>query len=160
MNELSERVEQLAAYCLEREQKVALVESCTGGLMAAHCTSLQGSSAWFDRAWLAYSNEAKHEMLDIPLQLMVEYGAVSLAVAESMARAGLLKSVAGTALAMSGIAGPGGGSPEKPVGTVCFAVAQHQKGVISEQKTFAGNRQDVRQQAVLHALKMLIEALK
>ena len=158
--ETQQRVEQLAASCIERGVNVCLAESCTGGLLAAHCTSLAGSSAWFDRAWLAYSNEAKHEMLGVPVALMVEHGAVSLPVAEHMALACLNRSSASLSLAMTGVAGPAGGSIEKPVGTVCFAVAQGDKGVISVQKLFAGSRHEIRQQAVLQALKILIETLE
>ena len=104
--------------------------------------------------------EAKEQMLDVPVQLMIEQGAVSIEVVEAMALARLDKSLADVSLSISGVAGPGGGSTGKPVGTVCFAVAQRQKGVISVQKLFAGNRQEIRQQAVLHALAMLIDILE
>jgi nicotinamide-nucleotide amidase len=99
-------------------------------------------------------------MLGVPVALMIEHGAVSLSVAEHMALACLGRSTANLSLAMTGVAGPTGGSIDKPVGTVCFAVAQGDKGVISVQKLFAGNRQEIRQQAVLQALKILIEALE
>ena len=153
-------IEQLAASFIKKGYRLAVAESCTGGLLSAHCTSIAGSSAWFDRAWLPYSNDAKEQMLDVPVQLMIEQGAVSLAVTEAMALGCLEKSSANVSVAMSGVAGPGGGSVEKPVGTVCFAVAQTHKGVISVQKKFKGNRQDIRQLAVLQSLTMLITALQ
>lgn len=153
-------VQQLAAALLQRGYRLALAESCTGGLVAAHCTSLAGSSAWFERGWVTYSNTAKHEMLGVPNELLIEHGAVSLPVAERMASASLDRANADMAVSITGVAGPGGGSVEKPVGTVCFAVAQGQKDVISVQKLFAGDRQDIRQQAVLQALQMLLEALQ
>ena len=160
MSDADSLVRQLAGALIKNGCRLSVAESCTGGLLSAHCTSISGSSAWFDRAWLAYSNEAKQEMLDVPMYMLQEQGAVSLAVTEAMALACLEKSSADVSIAISGVAGPGGGSTGKPVGMVCFTVAQGNKGVISVQKLFKGNRQDIRQQAVLQSLAMLITALQ
>jgi nicotinamide-nucleotide amidase len=138
---------------------LACAESCTGGMIAAACTDLAGSSAWLERGFVTYSNEAKTEMLGVPSDLIAAHGAVSESVARAMASGALLHSRAQVALAVTGIAGPGGGSPEKPVGTVWFAWATPD-GVWSERQRFDGDRAAVRSATLLHSLQRLIALLQ
>jgi nicotinamide-nucleotide amidase len=142
---------------------VALAESCTGGLVAAALTEIAGSSAVVDRGYVTYSNASKIDMLGVPEDLIDTFGAVSVAVAWSMAQGALALSKADIAVAITGIAGPDGGSEQKPVGTVVFAVArrgQATEDAESEMKLFAGNlgRAEVRRQAALVALELLLPA--
>ena len=111
----------LAQQLLARHWMMATAESCTGGLIAAACTDLAGSSAWFERGLVTYSNEAKTELLGVPAELIAQHGAVSEAVARAMAAGALARSQAQVAVAVTGVAGPGGGSASKPVGTVWLA---------------------------------------
>ncbi len=133
-------------------------ESCTGGMIAARCTDLPGSSHWFERGFVTYSNSAKSELLGVPDALIEEHGAVSEPVARAMAKGALQNAHAQVSLAVTGIAGPGGGSKDKPVGTVWFAwlVAQH---ISSEQCVFEGDRLAVREATVRHALLGLLDRL-
>lgn len=140
---------------------VAVAESCTGGLVAAALTEIAGSSAVVDRGFVTYSNEAKHEMLGVSTDLIDTFGAVSVAVAWSMAQGALKHSRAQVAVAITGIAGPDGGSEQKPVGTVVFAKAERgedPEAVVAEQKVFADakTRAEVRLQAALVALELLL----
>lgn len=128
-------------------------ESCTGGWIAKLCTDLAGSSAWFERGFVTYSNEAKQEMLGVKAGTLVQYGAVSEAVVAEMAVGALRHSRAQVAVSVSGIAGPGGGTATKPVGMVCFGWAQADGTVHTETCQFAGDRDTVRQQAVVYALQ-------
>jgi len=148
--------------------KLATAESCTGGLIAAALTELAGSSRWFERGFVTYSNESKHELLGVRLDTLAEYGAVSEAVAAQMAEGALARSRAALALAVTGIAGPGGGSAAKPVGTVCFGWAVRREAdtvsdaagllqVVVETRCFAGDRQSVRLQTAFHALSRALE---
>lgn len=150
---------QLAALLLQRQLKLATAESCTGGMIAAACTDLAGSSEWFERGLVTYSNEAKHEMLGVPAALIATQGAVSEPVARAMAAGALQHSRAQVALAVTGIAGPGGGSTAKPVGTVWFAWALP-GGLTSEVQRFDGDRAAVRNATVQHALARLNALLK
>lgn len=136
----------------ERALTLAAAESCTGGWVAQVLTHTAGSSAWFDRGFVTYSNAAKTELLDVAAEILAEHGAVSRPTAEAMVGGVLRHSVADLALAITGIAGPGGGSPEKPVGTVCFAWGWRNRSIYSEIRHFAGDREHVRRQAVVHAL--------
>jgi nicotinamide-nucleotide amidase len=138
-----------------RQAMLVTAESCTGGWIAETVTAIAGSSAWFDRAWVTYSNQAKQDMLGVQTDTLIAWGAVSEAVAREMAVGALLRSGATHAIAVSGIAGPSGGSTEKPVGTVCFAWAD-ENGARSETCHFKGDREAVRRQAVVHALRELI----
>ncbi len=113
----------LGARLAARRALCVTAESCTGGLVAGAITDVAGSSAWFDRGFVTYSNEAKMELLGVPAATLAQHGAVSEAIARAMAEGALARSRASVAVAITGIAGPGGGSPEKPVGTVCFAWA-------------------------------------
>jgi nicotinamide-nucleotide amidase len=148
----------LAQQLLARHWMMATAESCTGGLIAAACTDLAGSSAWFERGLVTYSNEAKTELLGVPAELIAQHGAVSEAVARAMAAGALARSQAQVAVAVTGVAGPGGGSASKPVGTVWLAWATPQ-GLWSERQVFAGDRAAVRQATVDHALEQLVQHL-
>ncbi len=145
----------LVANLLTKKQwKLATAESCTGGMIAASCTDLAGSSDWFERGFVTYSNEAKTEQLGVDAGLIAQHGAVSEAVVRAMAEGALAHSRAQVAVAVTGIAGPTGGSAAKPVGTVWFGWATAQ-GVSSEMQCFAGDRAAVRAATVLHALRGL-----
>ena len=137
---------------------MATAESCTGGMIAAACTDLAGSSNWFDRGFVSYSNEAKTDMLGIDAGLIRRHGAVSEEVARAMVRGAVAHSRAQAAVAVTGVAGPSGGSAEKPVGTVWFAWATP-AGLVSEMRRFEGDRAAVRQATVHHALQGLLALL-
>ena len=137
---------------------MATAESCTGGLIAAACTDLAGSSQWFERGFVTYSNAAKTDMLGVDAALIEQHGAVSEAVARAMAQDALARSRAQAAVAVTGVAGPGGGSPHKPVGTVWFGWATP-AGVFSEDRHFSGDRASVRHATVAHAIGRLVELL-
>ena len=147
-------VQAVADTLLRRQWMLAAAESCTGGMVAAACTDLAGSSAWLERGFVTYSNAAKTQMLDVDAQMIATHGAVSEPVARAMAQGALLHSAAQVALAITGVAGPGGGSEAKPVGTVWFAFAGPW-GVHSEVQHFGGDRAALRQAAALHALLRL-----
>jgi nicotinamide-nucleotide amidase len=151
---LAAAVQALADTLLRRQWMLATAESCTGGMVAAACTDLAGSSAWLERGFVTYSNAAKTQMLSVDAQLIASHGAVSEPVARAMAQGALQHSAAQVALAITGVAGPGGGSAAKPVGTVWFAFAGPW-GVCSEVQHFGGERAAVRQAAALHALSRL-----
>jgi nicotinamide-nucleotide amidase len=137
---------------------MACAESCTGGLIAAACTDLAGSSNWFERGFVTYSNAAKTEMLGVDAPLIEQHGAVSEAVARAMAQGALRHSAAQVSLAVTGIAGPSGGTPDKPVGTVCFGWAID-GAMHAEVRVFGGDRSAVRAAAARHALQRLTELL-
>ena len=138
---------------------IATAESCTGGGVAEAITRIAGSSAWFDRGFVTYSNEAKRRMLGVKLRTLEAHGAVSEAVAREMARGALKKSGAGVAVAITGIAGPGGGSREKPVGLVWFAWAGGGGALVTHGQRFRGGREAVRRQSVRRGLEGLLELL-
>ena len=148
----------LAARLLAKGQMLATAESCTGGMIAAACTDLAGSSAWFERGFVSYSNEAKTELLGVPAALIAEHGAVSEPVVRAMAQGALLHSRAQVAVAVTGVAGPGGGSDSKPVGSVWFGWATP-AGVVTQLCRFEGDRQNVRLACVQHAMQRLAELL-
>ena len=152
--ELLQQVTELLAAARAKELKIATAESCTGGLISALLTDVAGSSDVFERGFVTYSNAAKTEMLGVDAQLIAAHGAVSEPVARAMAQGALQHSAAQVALAITGVAGPGGGSEAKPVGTVWFAFAGPW-GVHSEVQHFGGDRAAVRQAAALHALLRL-----
>ena len=151
---LAAAVRAVADTLLRRQWMLATAESCTGGMVAAACTDLAGSSAWLERGFVTYSNAAKTQMLGVDAQLITSHGAVSEPVARAMAQGALQHSAAQVALAITGVAGPGGGSEAKPVGTVWFAFAGPW-GVHSEVQHFGGDRAAVRRAAALHALLRL-----
>ncbi|WP_363260331.1 CinA family protein [Rhodoferax sp.] len=144
---------------LKNKLKLVTAESCTGGMIAAACTDLVGSSDWFERGFVTYSNDAKTELLDVPAQLLISEGAVSEAVARAMVRGALAHSHAQVAVAVTGVAGPTGGSPAKPVGTVWFGFAVPGQ-VITEMRHFDGDRAQVRAATVRHAFTRLAEMLR
>lgn len=139
-----------------RHLRVATAESCTGGLVAGAITSVAGSSEWFERGFVTYSNEAKREMLGVPHALIKTHGAVSEAVARAMAEGALARSAAECAAAVTGVAGPGGGSATKPVGMVCFGFALRGRETRVETRRFAGDRAAVRAASVEEALSGLL----
>lgn len=152
---------QLGQALQARGWQLALAESCTGGMVAEAVTAIAGSSVWFDRGFVTYSNAAKMDMLAVSASLIDAHGAVSEAVAEAMARGALSHSLAQISGAITGVAGPGGGTPLKPVGMVCFAWAVHAPAgspvkVLVETRHFAGDRALVRQQAASTLLAGLL----
>jgi len=157
MPELLQLAEQLGAALLCRDWKVAVAESCTGGWVAKVLTDLPGSSQWFDRGFVTYSNAAKQDMLGVSALTLDSSGAVSEATVREMTAGVLQHSAAELALAISGIAGPGGAVPGKPVGTVCFAWSVQGGELQAETLLFAGDREAVRRQSVAHALLRLID---
>ena len=149
---------QLADALTQRGWMLATAESCTGGLIAAACTDLPGSSAWFDRGFVTYSNAAKTQMLGVPESLIAQHGAVSEAVVLAMANGAVAQSAAQVSISVSGVAGPSGGSPAKPVGLVWlgFSIQGHTH---SQCLRLAGDRATIRQQAVYSALTHCYELL-
>lgn len=144
---------QLAELLKREGQMLTLAESCTGGWVAKVCTDLAGSSSWFERGFVTYTNESKQELLGVSGETLERHGAVSEQTVAEMAMGALVRSHAQLAVAISGIAGPGGGSEQKPVGTVCFAWARSGVGAVAERMCFEGDREQVRRQAVAHALQ-------
>lgn len=138
--------------------KLVTAESCTGGWAAQVVTSVAGSSAWFERGFVTYSNEAKRELLGVQETTLRAHGAVSEETAREMAQGALRRGKGTVSLAVTGVAGPGGGSPGKPVGTVCFAWASA-RSVRSETQQFSGDRESVRRQSVVRALEGLLQHL-
>lgn len=151
-------VETLASELKSRGLMMATAESCTGGLIAGACTELSGSSDWFERGFVTYSNVAKVELLGVPAELIDTHGAVSEPVARAMAAGAVAHSKAQLAVSVTGVAGPTGGTTEKPVGTVWFGWATPQ-GVFTEHQRFDGDRAAVRQATVSHALAGLLARL-
>ena len=150
--------QQVADLLQQKRLMLATAESCTGGLIAAACTDLAGSSVWFERGFVSYSNAAKTELLGVPADLIEAHGAVSEPVARAMVEGALRHSRAQVAVAVTGVAGPGGGSPGKPVGTVWFGWATPD-GVVTDKRCFDGDRQHVREATVQHALMRLKQLL-
>jgi len=149
----------IGACLKKRKLKLATAESCTGGWIAQAVTSVSGSSGWFDRGFVTYSNEAKSELLGVRASTLSRHGAVSAQTAKEMAAGALRRSRAQVAIAVTGIAGPGGGTRAKPVGMVCFAWAGKKGGAQSAVRRFAGGRESVRRQSVVVALRGLLERL-
>ncbi len=150
---------ELASALLLGQQKICAAESCTGGLIAKALTDLAGSSDWFERGFVTYSNEAKSEMLAVPASLIEDYGAVSEAVATAMASGALRHSRADFSVAVTGVAGPGGGSDDKPVGTVWIAVASSEQ-MIAKRYQFEGDRQAVRGATMQTAIELLLDLVE
>lgn len=156
-------VEQIAECLIKNNKRLAVAESCTGGWVAKVLTDMAGCSAWFDRGFVTYTNESKHEMLGVTESSLNTHGAVSETTVIEMALGALKMSHADYSLSISGIAGPGGGSTEKPVGLVWFSWAEKKDGkqhtLSSEQHVFDGDRDSVRRQAVMYTLKSLLKYL-
>jgi nicotinamide-nucleotide amidase len=155
MDELARRV---GERLQQAKATLATAESCTGGWAAQVVTSVAGSSAWFDRGFITYSNAAKEELLGVRAETLRRHGAVSEETAREMARGALERSRASIALSITGVAGPSGGTEEKPVGTVCFAWARGQK-LESATQHLAGDRESVRRQSVILALEGVLRTL-
>jgi nicotinamide-nucleotide amidase len=149
----------VGAALLERKSMLACAESCTGGWVSEVVTATAGSSQWFERGFVTYSNAAKQELLGVKADTLRQDGAVSEAVVREMAAGALRRSHAQAALAISGVAGPSGGSPGKPVGTVCFAWVLQGREPTAETLHFSGDREAVRKQSVIHALQGLLRML-
>lgn len=156
MNALAEK---LGARLKARKQKLVTAESCTGGWAAQAVTAVAGSSNWFERGFVTYSNAAKEEMLGVRHATLEKHGAVSEQTAREMALGALKHSRGTIALAITGIAGPSGGSAAKPVGTVCFAWARKGHDASAETRHFSGGRDAVRRQSVEHALGRVLQLL-
>ncbi len=152
------QVEQLAQRLGERAMMLSTAESCTGGWLAKVCTDLPGSSRWFERGFVTYTNESKQEMLGVSAATLQAHGAVSEQTVAEMAAGALAHSRAQISVAISGIAGPGGGTLDKPVGTVCFGWSRDGT-TKTERRVFSGDRESVRAQAVQHALQGLLKLL-
>ena len=154
----TEIIRQVADLLQNSSQMLATAESCTGGMIAAACTDLAGSSNWFERGFVTYSNAAKTELLGVDAALIVQHGAVSEPVARAMAEGAIAHSKAHVSVAVTGVAGPGGGSADKPVGTVWFGWSVGGR-VTSERVLFDGDRAAVRAATVRHALQRLVDLL-
>jgi len=157
-DELRRAAETVLARCRAQGLKLATAESCTGGLIAGALTEIAGSSDVVERGFVTYSNEAKIEMLGVPAALIAAHGAVSGEVAAAMAEGAVARAPVTLSVAVTGIAGPGGATPGKPVGLVWFALARRGGKVRTEHRVFAGDRSAVRHATVLRALALLLEA--
>ena len=157
-NDIEELVKQLAAKLTEKGWMLATAESCTGGMIAAACTDLAGSSQWFDRGFVTYSNEAKTEMLGVPVELIARHGAVSEEVVRAMAEGAIGHSRAEVSVAVTGIAGPGGGSVEKPVGTVWVGWCVD-GNTLTDCLHLDGRRASIRTATLTHALQQLLRCV-
>lgn len=146
----------IAGLLSERNWKMATAESCAGGWIAKCCTDMAGSSAWFDRGYITYSYSAKEQMLGVSADDLLKYGAVSEEIARQMATGAKRNSDVDVTVSATGIAGPGGGMPEKPVGLVHFGWCIGERPVSTDAAVFKGDRMCVRQQTVLHALEGII----
>lgn len=155
---MDELARKLGARLTRSRDILATAESCTGGWAAQVVTSIGGSSGWFDRGYVTYSNDAKRELLGVRAETLARHGAVSEETAREMAQGALERSKATVALSITGVAGPGGGSRDKPVGTVCFAWATR-RGARVETRHFSGDRESVRRQSVIHALEGVLQSL-
>ena len=155
---IEELVRQLAARLTEKGWMLATAESCTGGMIAAACTDLAGSSQWFERGFVTYSNEAKTEMLGVPAELIAKHGAVSEEVVRAMAEGALRHSRAQVSIAVTGVAGPSGGSAEKPVGTVWVGWGLG-LSIHSMALNLQGSRARIRLETTSHILKTVLEKL-
>lgn len=156
---LSALSSKLGAVLFERKLILALAESCTGGWIAQCVTDIPGSSQWFDRGFVTYSNEAKMEMLGVKEQTLQTFGAVSNETVTEMVKGALTHSRADIALAVTGIAGPGGGSQEKPVGLIYLAWQMRGRACAVKEQHYIGSRQQIRYQTVQSALQFLIQAI-
>jgi len=150
----------LAAQMLKKNFKLSTAESCTGGMLSQSITAMQGSSAWFECGFITYSNESKIKLLDVNINALQEEGAVSEVVARQMAAGALSNSTSQISASITGIAGPDGGTKEKPVGTVFIATASKQKNILVNKHLFEGGRQSIREQTTLAAISQLIQQLQ
>lgn len=160
MNEICELADRFLKACAHHKILVATAESCTGGMIISTLTEIPGSSSMVDRGFVTYSNDAKMEMIGVAAPTLDAHGAVSLQTAQEMASGALARSHAGISLSVTGIAGPDGGSEEKPVGLVWFGLAMKGKPVVTEKRLFENRGRDfIRRETVRHALEMGLKAL-
>lgn len=159
MDQLLDLAAQLGEAAQQQQKMLTTAESCTGGLVAQLLTSIPGSSLWFDCGFVTYSNHSKTTMLGVLPETLNQMGAVSEQVVAQMALGALAQSQADMAVSISGIAGPAGGSADKPVGTVCFAWAHKKGSLITVTQQFDGDRLEVRKQAAMYAVLGLLEQL-
>ena len=159
-NALTQQAEQLAELFIKISGKLVTAESCTGGSLADILTRVPGSSAWFERGFISYSNESKQEMLSVPLDTLEQFGAVSEETASAMAKGAIENSRADYGIAITGIAGPDGGTESKPVGTVCFAWIKRNEGGNTASICFDGDRLRIREQACMLAMQGLLDVLQ
>ena len=159
-DELAPLISQLADSLSSQDMRMATAESCTGGWIAQAVTCMAGSSKWFDSGFVTYSNEAKQHMLGVRDETLTKHGAVSEAVVIEMAKGAVANSLAEVAVSVSGVAGPGGGSVEKPVGLVWLAWARQGQQTVTKSCHFNGDREAIRYQTVKAALEGLVEILK
>jgi nicotinamide-nucleotide amidase len=154
-HEIRDAAERVLTSCRKQKLKLVTAESCTGGLVAAALTAIAGSSDVVDRGFVTYSNEAKNEMLGVGWDTLEKHGAVSEPIARAMARGALTHSMAALSVSVTGVAGPGGGSAEKPVGLVHFAAARPGFAILAEHHVFPGDRDGIRRLATITALSLL-----
>jgi len=154
-HEVREAAEHVLEVCRRRKLRIVTAESCTGGLIAAALTAIAGSSDVVDRAFVTYSNEAKREMIGVPWDAILGYGAVSEPVARAMASGALARGNADISVSVTGVAGPGGGTPDKPVGLVHLAAERRGFDAIAERHVFPGDRDQIRRLTVVTALAMV-----
>ena len=171
LNTLDDILNHLATICINDAQQIVTAESCTGGLVAKLITDLAGSSQWFERGFVTYSNSAKQQMLGVGEQLLIDHGAVSEPIAKAMAEGALTYSQAQFSLAITGVAGPSGGTKNKPVGFVCFGWAYYDVSngeslenqpiiVLASSQQFFGDRETIRKQSALFALQKIYEIIR
>lgn len=153
-------VEHLGELLVAKSWQLTLAESCTGGWIAKQVTDIAGVSVWFDSGFVTYSDAAKHRMLGVDPEIIAQYGAVSEPCAKAMAQGALACSDANIALSVTGIAGPGGGSVDKPVGTVWFGIADCEGLTCASSQLFSGDRMTVRSSAVAYATQWLVNVLE
>ncbi len=160
MSLLTQQIEQLARRLRNASCKLVTAESCTGGQLAALLTDRSGSSAWFERGYVTYSNAAKQELLAVPLKTLTQFGAVSPQTAIAMAKGALQNSHAHYSIAITGVAGPDGGTTDKPVGSICFAWGNRNGSIDAAQAHFEGSRLEIRAQACLFSVQKLCKQLE
>lgn len=156
----TQQAEQLAELFIKTSSKLVTAESCTGGGLAEILTRIPGSSAWFERGYVTYSNESKQELLSVPCKILEQFGAVSEETASAMAKGAVENSRADYGVAITGIAGPDGGTEDKPVGTVCIAWYKRNESCSTTHVCFDGNRLKIREQSCLLAMQGLIDLLQ
>lgn len=158
--ELHVLVEELDALCRQEKLKIALAESCTGGLVGTCITSYPGVSDWFYGSYVTYSNDAKKNMINVSSIQLVQHGAVSEEVAKAMVEGIFETAEVDYGISITGVAGPGGGTEEKPVGTVWFGFGSKEKAIDAEKQLFLGDRAEIRTKTAAHALKLLIAMIE
>ena len=158
-HELNKNAEMLIHLCREKNVRVSTIESCTGGLLAGCLTDIAGSSDVLDRGFVTYSNEAKNEEVGVSLETLKKFGAVSAPVAKEMCSGALMRRPIGAAASLTGIAGPGGATEDKPVGLVFIGIATRTIKPVAHRYVFEGDRQAVRTAAVAEAINLLIAAI-